>query len=41
LPDLDPEITDNRETHRYELVVDGQTAVVQYNESVARRGAAC
>jgi predicted GNAT family acetyltransferase len=31
-PGLDPEITDNRETHRYELVVDGQTAVVQYNE---------
>jgi predicted GNAT family acetyltransferase len=30
--DLDPDITDNRETHRYELVVDGQTAVVQYND---------
>lgn len=32
MSDLDPEITDNRETHRYELVVDGQTSVVQYNE---------
>ena len=30
--DLDPDITDNREARRYELTVDGQTAVVQYNE---------
>ncbi len=29
---LDPEITDNRETRRYELTVEGQTAVVMYNE---------
>jgi len=29
---LDPDIHDNREAHRYELTVDGQTAVVMYNE---------
>jgi predicted GNAT family acetyltransferase len=32
MSDLDPDITDNRETHRYELTVDGQTSVVLYNE---------
>jgi predicted GNAT family acetyltransferase len=32
MSDLDPDITDDRETHRYELTVDGQTSVVQYNE---------
>jgi predicted GNAT family acetyltransferase len=32
LADLSAAITDNRETHRYELTVDGQTAVVLYNE---------
>jgi predicted GNAT family acetyltransferase len=32
MPDLDPEITDDRAAHRYELTLDGQTAVVQYNE---------
>jgi len=30
---LDPEIRDNAELKRYELVVDGQTAVVTYNLS--------
>lgn len=29
----DPDIRDNAEAHRYELVVDGQTAVVTYNLS--------
>lgn len=29
---LDPEITDNRDTHRYELTIDDQTSVVMYNE---------
>ena len=30
---IDPEITDNAESHRYELPVDGQIAVVTYNLS--------
>lgn len=30
---LDPEIHDDRERRRYELVVDGQTAFVAYNEA--------
>lgn len=30
---LDPEIRDNAELKRYELVVDGETAVVTYNLS--------
>lgn len=29
---LDPEIHDNKDAHRYELTIDGQTAVVMYNE---------
>lgn len=29
---LDPDIRDNRDAHRYELTVDGETAVVLYNE---------
>lgn len=29
----DPEITDNGDARRYELTVDGQTAVVLYNEA--------
>ncbi len=29
---IDPEIHDNREAHRYELTVEGHTAVVIYNE---------
>lgn len=28
---MDPEIHDNAEAHRYELTVEGQTAVVIYN----------
>lgn len=27
-----PEITHNRDDHRYEMAIDGQTAVVLYNE---------
>ena len=27
-----PEITHNRDAHRYEMAIDGQTAVVLYNE---------
>jgi len=29
---IDPDIRDDRTAHRYELTVDGQTAVVLYNE---------
>jgi predicted GNAT family acetyltransferase len=32
MSDLDPDITDDRDAHRYALTVDGQTAVVMYNE---------
>ena len=30
---MDPEIRDNAEAHRYELSIDGETAVVTYNLS--------
>lgn len=30
---LDPEIHDDRDRRRYELIVDGQTAFVAYNEA--------
>jgi len=29
---IDPDIRDDRTAHRYEMTVDGQTAVVLYNE---------